>query len=520
MSREPAVAVVRTRWVAGGLFLLSLLARIFDLDAAFNVDGVMWWSRRIDLFWEGIFLGEPRKTFQVHPGVTLMWLGGASRWFSGVLGQGYAPAAMVAAKWPVVAMGSLVAPGSYLLLRRLLKEHRESIALLAGFLMATEPLLVFHSRVAHIDMLFVGFAWLAVLALANVAESASAWKWALISGALFGLAGLTRTSGATVLAGALIGLCVWGHRRPWRNRAALGLVVACAAAFTVFALWPALNSEPVWAFTELVSKTETMVSHDQEIFLLGGVESVPGLRFYVVALVVRTSPLLVAGLLPACWFITRQRFSSPWLGLILSYAVFTGVVLLSSRTGTRYMLPLLPLLCALSAMGLITLAGVLRGAVAGVTPRRWRAIGLALMVLFAGARIGRIVSLHPFPSAWCPEYPGLQCEELIGMGWGEGMKEVALWVDAHRGQPRPLIFMRGYGIVMAPWLAYRPVRSPDRAEFIVRYLSEAQRNWDSEAVRPYIQRVPPAHVVRLNGIRFAQIYYGPRHPAFRRGRSD
>jgi hypothetical protein len=138
------------------LFLAALWPRVFSLDSMLNIDAVLYWSKRIPQFWEGLASGEYDKTFQTHPGVTLMWASGFFQKLAGVLNAGPSEEFIIPAKLPIALFASLLVVANYALLRRLLSPQGETLAILSSLALATEPFVVFHSRTLHVDTFFAG----------------------------------------------------------------------------------------------------------------------------------------------------------------------------------------------------------------------------------------------------------------------------------------------------------------------------------------------------------------------------
>jgi hypothetical protein len=125
--------------------------------------------------------------------------------------------------------------------------------------------------------------------------------------------------------------------------------------------------------------------------------------------------------------------------------------------------------------------------------------------------------LHPLPVCYCPEYPGLRCEELITTGGGQGLKEVALYLRAHHAQTRRAkIYDTPYVKGLLPWYEPQLVAKASDAEYLLSYLSEKQRNVGTKGIQRYSKGQLPLLTVDLRGVRYAELYRGPRHPDYKR----
>src|SRR6266542_387383 len=221
----------RTKTKTAFLLLLgvALLPRIFTLDRPLTVDEAYFWQNRSAIFLAAVASGRFADTMITgHPGVTTMWLGSAGLLLEqalGALGLLAAPAApihLALLRLPLACANALAIPIGYLLLRRVLGA---GVALLAALLWATDPFLVAHSRLIHVDAVLTTLMLLATLALLAACfdeegpRERPGARRLLLAGAVTGLALLTKAPAVLLLPiGALI-LVVWF----WRRRGAAPL---------------------------------------------------------------------------------------------------------------------------------------------------------------------------------------------------------------------------------------------------------------------------------------------------------
>src|SRR5581483_4580883 len=143
-------------WLVGlALFVLAFLPRGVGLASFVTVDEAYHWFERADRFRLAVRSGDYAATNLVgHPGVTTMWLGAlgleiqrrlaALGWIDA--GDGVLLRALM--RLPVAAATAACLALAYPLLARLLGRRT---ALLAALLWATEPFLVAHSQLLHVD---------------------------------------------------------------------------------------------------------------------------------------------------------------------------------------------------------------------------------------------------------------------------------------------------------------------------------------------------------------------------------
>jgi len=509
--------VSRTWAFALGLLAVALVARLPDVGATCNVDGVLYWFERTRKFWVALGEGRFAETyFSAHPGVSLMWLSGASMKLFGVLGA-VNERAVVAATLPVALLGSAVAPLTYLLLRRAVPVTDArlpylSVPLLAGFLVATEPFLVAHSRTYHMDSLVTGFVWIGLL-LGTLTILERRPLFAVLAGLCLGLAMLTRmVSGVFALALACVFAVAFALERPrTRSLPLLLALVAGTAALVVYLLWPAMLVDPGKTLKLIVRQSSRLVERGHIAFAWGKVyKSDPGLAFYAGAFLMRLTPEILLGVL-ALPFVARglSRRTLLVIGALgASYLPFTLAVLFGAKKGDRYLLFLFPLLVLLASVAAVDLARRLRAS--GVLRHRATtaiAAGLGLVLAF---RLLRLALVHPVPIAWCASYPGLRCENVITIGQGEGFREVARWIAGHSRLKKPTVLSAyARGAMMRPWLDFRRSESGKDAHFVVTYIASDQRLRGQGVLAHAVG--DPLHVVSYDGRVYSRIYRGPRY---------
>jgi hypothetical protein len=150
------------------LFLLALVPRAFWLGRFITIDESYHWFERARLFLRAIRAGDWAATNLIgHPGVTTMWLGAsglaAQQWLAeaGLLPASDPDTTRMLLRLPIAIVTSLCVALGYALLRRLLPGR---VALLAALLWASDPFLVAHSQLLHVDALLASFVTLALLA--------------------------------------------------------------------------------------------------------------------------------------------------------------------------------------------------------------------------------------------------------------------------------------------------------------------------------------------------------------------
>lgn len=430
----PAPRLRRADFAAIALMALALVLRLQALDVFIASDELRWTCRSLN-FGQALAEGRPADTFQVgHPGVVTMWLGTAARAFTPVGGlpdlcrdtsggtdfdrlddrgqegrmQGFAAPLFGLRRG--MAWGTTLLLGLVFLLLRLGLAWSPAAALGALALLATDPFLLAHSRVLHVDAPVSLLSLAAVCALgAALRRSAptapepgaapdpphrAATGWLVAAGALAGLAALAKSSALLLgpFACALLLLAAW--RRGPRRAAPLlrgALVWTLAAALCYAAVWPAMWVDPLGTlFRRCSAEAEASgcapgvlakaaeeggTPHQSGNYFLGRPTADPGAAFYPVALLYRMAPLVSLALAGGLWNLFRRRrgrrgrtgpetvpagepfdkagreaTALPGAAVLAAWAIcFIAVLSLGPKKFDRYGLP--------AALVLVTLAG-------------------------------------------------------------------------------------------------------------------------------------------------------------------
>jgi hypothetical protein len=424
---------------------------------------------------------------------------------------------------------------AYPLLRRLFGGR---VALLAGALWATEPFLVAHSQIVHVDALLTSFMLLALLAALVAAgfdaaqpeaEGASAparrihWRMLLLSGVAGGLAFLTK-SPAVLLVPMLVLMLAAGNGalfRPTfaRVRPVLMALAAwlCIAAVVWVALWPAAWVDLPGALERIFVQVayEGTSPHGWGNFFLGRAVDDPGPLFYPVALALRLTPWTTAGLLLLLLARTQRTpvARGPAVALLLVYVLLFGAALtILPKKFDRYMLPIFPALDILAAVGMVWAWQAVQRL---RRLQQWRRLAAAgLPALLGAAMVGTLLWYHPYELAYYNPLlgGGATAARLIPVGWGEGMAQAGGYIRARwNGCDRPVASWFEpvlQPFVCSPVVRLRDIAEPGRVDYAVLYIDQVQRN-NEPAATALLQAMEPVHTVRIHGIDYAWVYQLP-----------
>jgi 4-amino-4-deoxy-L-arabinose transferase-like glycosyltransferase len=448
-----------------------------------------------------------------------MWLAGGLWKLFGITTRELDPFRLSLATLPVAIVGSLFPVASYRLTLRAWGREQHLAALLIALLFATEPLFIAHSCNAHLDMLVTTFAWSSLLcAIVTLKERKR--SWALASGVLLGLALLTKLSAAGYALGITLIFVVTSsmNRARWRTDAKLLTLLAGASALTAFALWPALWVAPVSTLARLHDGLLTEVDKVSSFMFLGhtGKLSLPQSIYGLYALFLVTPEFVLPLLFGAVSILVGPAPARRHAVLVtLGTLPLALLILQGSRVGARYLLPMLPWIGTVSALALA--AGL--DWVKAHLPRRSGTVvvGSLVTVLLAG-RLLRDYRLNPLPITYCSTWTQIDCADVFHIGWGEGLREAAEYIEQHqraRFGDRPIvIYGSSYASTMGAFTRVKSTRDPTEAELLIVYLPDYQRKlkqYRSIAELVEEQQLAPLRDIEIAGHRYVRLYPGPKY---------
>ena len=525
---------------ACAIFVLALVPRTLNLDQHATADEDLTLIRSANValalerrdWWGTYQIGHPEATVQlvVAPGL------GADA-LRPYAGDFLGPDSRVAARVPgyfetLVEARRLLAPVHALLVvvATLLAWRMWGAAtgVLTGLLLALEPFLVAHGRILRTDALLAELMLVAVLAaLAFWSRRAGVWALAVCAAAT-GLALLTKTPALALLGivpAAAVASGLGAMRQGAMNRAPTGTGAVGArfiapshhfiASFpravgwlavwllgsvaVVVAVWPAMWVRPLRAVERMVVYTQEKGGSpmDAGSFFLGSPIADPGPLYYAVALPLRLTPLLLLGSL--LWVLLRAPKARHGVGLVLLVGLGLAAVLaLLPKKADRYLLPAIPFLAVVAAVGTASAA------------ERWRAVSVpGALSLVAAGEIALLVMAWPYPlAAYNPLLGGgATAEERISVGWGEGLDQVAPVLN-QRPDGSYLTVSTPYPEVLQAQIFGRAVDldAYDVADYVVRYVAASQRRLTSPALDAALTGREPISRVEIAGIPYAELY--------------
>ena len=199
------------------------------------------------------------------------------------------------------------------------------------------------------------------------------------------------------------------------------------------------------------------------------------------------------------------------LWVVTAFALlYPALMTLGSHKQDRYLLTIFPMVNLLAAAGLIWLWERIRNRFSTLKSVPFAGLGVLLI-----AQILLVLPHHPYYYPYFNPLTGggYTAPHLIRIGWGEGLDEIADFLnslpDPRRINvasrfPRHLVGFEGTVLPLdagGEWT---------RAEHIVFYIHQVQREQDpGPGEIRWLRRYSPEHVVRLSGIEYAWVYQNP-----------
>ncbi len=522
------------------VFLLAASVRLTSLGVFLVVDEEDRWRWAVE-FYQALLAGDLAGTLvgDGYPGIfpvwlETIWLFCASIYRSILQGSWIDDAGIyllihewsrlsniASQRFPIVMANTLLVVGIFLYTRRLFGDRA---ALLAAVFISLDPFYLSDSRVNRAEALLTGLMTLSLLAFV-AAHRLPKQSHLIISGIFGGLAWLTKSQSLVLLPifGAISLLAWLKTERTWRaalycwvTRLLIWVLVA-AAIFAI--LWPAMWTVPDQTFGLMFSYlTRKVGTEGVKLFFLGDLilDEDPGLLFYPITLMLRVTPLVLIGLVLGLWgLLRRYRLTSDWRiwldekgvwALVAYVCLYVAGMSLGNHKQDRFLMAVFP---PLSILATLAFVGLMEQR--GWSERRvWLAGGGMLALQLATA-----LPFHPYYYTYFNPLVGggRVASQITRIGWGEGMNRVADYFNAKPDAASLTVAARWHRYMLGFVGETLPFDSSGRwteADYMVLYIQQTQRMLDpSPGVIRYFQGRKPEHVVRIDGIEYAQIYPSP-----------
>lgn len=359
-------------------FMVRISGAAYD---AINPDGVNWHFRS-EQFIVGIKTKTPAITYQhYHPGVTLMWVVGTT---VEVFRQIY-PAERVynhmnflmfqfVSKLALVFVQAILTTILIFVLTKILKllniAYAFGIALFSVGLFSLEPFFIGNARLIHLDVLlslflFIGlcYSYLTIREIKTINI--------VLSSFFLALAFLTKSVGIVALIYVLlINTLIYATKYNLKKALIFFLLTFCIYVITLLIFFPALWTDFFGVLINIFNEAERIggrKGHGQIVF--GEYTRDPGVFFYILVILMKTTPLLILGVLLNVLRLSKETLfelknklssiksfftyiSSSYITyLTLFYVGYIVLMTIPSKKIDRYMLPVYPFLALISVYG-------------------------------------------------------------------------------------------------------------------------------------------------------------------------
>jgi len=532
------------------LFMIALVPRVMGLNMFFTIDERPYTERGVK-FLAAMLYGHFARTYRgFEPGVTTMWgvaLGIIGKYLAqlgtilwggqeGVLNirefvlslpiLPIDPDLLVPIRLPTVLVASLTVVGVYFLAKRIFNDK---IALLGAALLAFDPFYLAHSRVVHMDALGASFMILAVLSFIVSLRRGPSLRCAALAGLATGLACLTRSPSFFLFPFLpLVALVVYFYEsgRQWKSNWERGRqliltlgVWGVVAVLSFVLVWPAMWFEPLETLTKMFGEALGMANAPHHLhfnFFRGVTGPDPGLLFYPTVLLLRLTPMTLAGAAAALLFLFRrdkQGESRQFeMGLLFLYVVgFTAFMSSGASKADRYLLSVFPAVDILAGVGWHGLLGLVVPKLGSARWTKGRRI-ICSLSLIAFLQAAFSLPLYPY---YFPYYNplaggGPQAVKILMVGWGEGLDEAARYLN-RKEDAKDLRIATWYNQQFAPFTVGHSASLDSwfSADYAVLYSNQVQRGLPEAEMLDYFRSLQPEHVVHLKGVDYAWIYRVP-----------
>lgn len=529
-------------------FLLVVILIVFfgirapGLGRYLTVDEARWLQRSAN-FYQAVTNGLWEETAQSpHPGIITQWAGAAGYFlvfpeYASIgrpdVRQVYLLSAMedsgvnhmevlAAGRLALIVINAVILAIAWPYAVKFLGQWAAGLAFL---FIALDPFTVAHQRLLHLDGLLASLLLLSILAFLDFLSSGNLLSLG-VSGIAAGMSWITKTPGWFIVP-FIVGISIYWliaeRKKTAKRKIPIWLAVilwgACGM-LAVFIFFPAFWVNPIGQFTNMwqFSVDQAEGEYGGYFFFNGTVypSGDPGLLFYPVSFLWRSTPIVLLGLLPAIYFMFKLRKEdaqhekkSDLLWTLVIFAITFGVFLcISIKKVDRYLLPSHLALMLVSGWGWVRVTSLMSH-----NALRWGSLGILLGFQWASG-------LGTFPyylSYYNPILGGsAQAQQVMMIGQGEGLDQAVNYLKEvnatdiasfYNGTFNRLLYRQNVTVIPSrPNLTERQLEQMLAKEYVVIYVLQWQRHMPANLLDA-LAHLEPEYIVENNGIIYARIYH-------------
>jgi hypothetical protein len=522
------------------VFLVAFLPRVI-----YPVSRPTQWYTRSVMFIHSILDRAWGETvYSEHPGVTALWLSGIALRVTGVTpeerpdGPYVDPDALTAQEsaigvLPLALVVAVLIVLMYLLIMRLFDR---TTAFSAALLVALDPFFIANSKVFHTDGLLAAFLSTSALALL-VFMSERRWRWVILSGALAGLALLTKSPALFLVPYTALCLGVSSMvNRPmtWRRNVLAGLIWLAALASIYWMLFPAMWVDPVGTLKTVYERAALRISwaHPNPVYFLGrAFIGDPGPTYYLYTWGHKATSVVSVfapiALIYATLGKTPSRHRRMTVGLIFAFAFFFTIQMtLGAKKMPYYLLPAFPLIDILAGAGLVWWAERIANRKSQIANRK-SPFSIALIALGLLLQAALALPHHPYYDTYFSELTGgtrAGIQALSTQWQGEGLDIAAQMLNKLPDAEHQTVGSNK-AVMFRQYFVGQTMRTEDPADWQVFAINNVMRGEGVEAGSQwdFYSRRQPWATVSFGETPYVWVYRagtGPQNPVtftFRHG---
>ncbi|MCZ2126224.1 MAG: glycosyltransferase family 39 protein [Anaerolineales bacterium] len=540
------------------LLALTLPSRLINIDRAVNIDEPWWVISSANFYYAVTHRDFADTYFEYHPGVTNMWIIASAMHvyfpqYRG-FGQGFFDqrkpdfenflrehdkdvlTLVRIARYIQAGVLTVLTLFAFFLLALLVGENA---AFLASALAAVSPFFVGHSHLLNMESMGAMFVLISLLSMALYLSKSRKWIFLFFSGAMFGLAQLTKSTSIALLGviGAMLLVEIFKRdEKPFwikfSGAARTFILWFASAALTYFILWPGMWVAPARMLSEVYGNAFGYAFQGSRLDVIGELDvakfslnnRLDGILLYLRYWASGTTFVTWLGLICAAAFLfsKNKNETSARTKALIGYLALLGVLfilmfgLARGRNHAHYIMN------AFVAFDVI--AGVGWGSALSRALSRFQRKSSAALTLAALIAIPVIQMTLALPYApYYFTYKNPFAKEAATYGYGEGYAEAAdylaqkpngknLTAYVYNGMGTFSYFFSGKTVVLKrAHVLYGDfitiVNETKRADYLVLYPIVREKQPETEKLFGELEGVvEPEKTIYINGLEYIQIY--------------